>query len=147
MTGETRTEAGLTLTTTTTYDGAGRVLATGLPGGEVLTATRDAAGRVSQLASAHETLAQGLAYDAAGALTAQTLGNGVTDTVAVDADGQRTGQTLTGGGGAGRLQPTAPAVPATRRERCARYRARSPRCRVCRVPGRASPCRAGARDG
>ena len=99
VTGETRTEAGLSLTVTSTYDGAGRVLATTLPSGESLSLTRDAAGRVSALASAHETLAHSLAYDAAGALTAQTLGNGVTDTATYDADGQRSAQTFSGGAG------------------------------------------------
>ncbi|MFZ5492575.1 MAG: RHS repeat-associated core domain-containing protein [Pseudomonadota bacterium] len=96
---ETRTEAGVTLVTDYTLDGAGRLLATALPSGERLSLTRDAAGRVTALASATETLAQGIGYDAAGALTGQTLSNGVTETTTYDADGQRTAQTHSGGSG------------------------------------------------
>jgi len=98
---ETRTEAGVSRTTTYTLSGAGRLLATTLPSGENLSLTRDAAGRVSALASASETLAQALAYDAAGALTAQTLGNGVTQTATYDADGQRSAQAHSGGSAGG----------------------------------------------
>jgi RHS repeat-associated protein len=98
---ESRVEAGITRTTGYTYDAAGRRLATALPTSENLTLTRDSAGRVTALAAGAQTLAQALTYDAAGALTAQTLGNGITETATYDADGQRSAQAHSGGSSGG----------------------------------------------
>nr|ART38311.1 G285 [uncultured bacterium] len=101
LTSETRTEAGITHTTGYTRNGAGRLLATALPTSENLTLTRDSAGRVTALAAGAQTLAQALTYDAAGALTGQALGNGITETATYDADGQRSAQAHSGGSSGG----------------------------------------------
>lgn len=86
--GQTRVEDGETHHTLTAPDPAGRPHDLLTPTGETLLQVRDAAGRVSEIATAHDILVRDITYDATGQVTAQTLGINTTVNAAYDLDGQ-----------------------------------------------------------
>lgn len=89
---ETRSEGGVTLAATQyAYDDADRVVTAILPTGKILTTPRDADGRVMQVTATSDgipkVLVDNIQTDALGRVTAQTLGNGATQTRTYNPDG------------------------------------------------------------
>ena len=101
LTQQTRLEAGVTSITRYGYDAANRPAAVIPPTGETVSLSRNSVGRIAQVVAsngaASTVLAQQLKYNGAGQVTAQTLGNGVTQTSSFDLSGQVSAQTASSG--------------------------------------------------
>ena len=114
---ETRSEAGGSFTTQYSYDGADRVATLITPTGKLLSVQRNSDGKVQQLstsvgANPQVKLVSNVQTDAAGNVTAQTFGNGVSEAKTFNTDGTDAQQTETppsGSGGGGTADvPTLP---------------------------------------
>jgi len=85
---------GREFTTAYTYDAANRVATMTYPDGREVTYTRDLLGRVTQVSMTRDgktdLLSSGRQYRADGLLTAQTLGNGITESRSYDQQGRLT---------------------------------------------------------
>jgi RHS repeat-associated protein len=94
-----RVSGGVSYVTGYAYDAADRLSTETTPTGENISLARNSAGQVSQVTATvgatTTLLAQNLHYNGAGQVTAQTLGNGVTQTASFDLSGQASGQSYT----------------------------------------------------
>ncbi len=95
---QTKTELGVSYTTSYTYDAGNRVNTLTYPDGRILTYTRDAIGRISDISmtvgGTTTSLLNGISYRADGLIKSQTFGNGLTETRAYDLQGRLTSQTV-----------------------------------------------------
>lgn len=98
VTSEVRTIGGQPYTTSYSYDSAGRLAGITYPSGRVVTYTRDATGRISQIDTAKDGVAQTLTsqvtYHPFGGVKAFINGANVAVTRSIDLDGRITGYTL-----------------------------------------------------
>lgn len=92
----TRVRHGVSYVTQYGYDLANRLVTQILPTGETLSLTRNSVGRINSLdatyPSGSKVLAQQLSYNGAGQLVAQTLGNGVKQSLTFDLNGRLANQ-------------------------------------------------------
>ena len=102
---ETRVIGSVSLVTQYSYDAADRLVTLITPGGKLIGLSRDSGGRIQSVsapvAGASVALAQNIQTNVLGETTAQTLGNGVTETRSFDAAGQADSSSVAGGGGGG----------------------------------------------
>jgi RHS repeat-associated protein len=103
---ETRVIGSASFTTQYAHDAADRLSTIITPSGKIISLTRDAGGQIQRVAApvagTSVALAQNIQTNALGATTAQTLGNGVSETRTFDAAGQAasvTGVAGSSGGG------------------------------------------------
>ena len=80
--------AGMSFTTATAYDAAGRLASIAYPSGAVVAVSYDAAGRVSGLKAGATALASGVAYQPFGPAEGWTQGNGALYSRSFDQDGR-----------------------------------------------------------
>jgi RHS repeat-associated protein len=96
-----RIELGVTYTTTFTYTLADRLATITAPTGKSFTVARDTVGRVASVtgtvAGQAVALVSNTQYSAEGQVREQTLGNGISQSTAFDADARATGATESGG--------------------------------------------------
>ena len=78
----------VTLTTSTTYDTAGRLASTTYPSGRVITLTYNSNGQVSALTTGTSMLVKNVQYHPVGAVTSWTAGNGNVYNRTFDQDGR-----------------------------------------------------------
>lgn len=93
-----KTELGITYTTEYTYDLDDRITSITYPDGRIVTYTRDALGRITDVSmtvnGAATNLVNSLTYRADGLLTGQTFGNGIAETRDYDLQGRLLTQTI-----------------------------------------------------
>jgi len=98
LTSEARTIAGVTYTTSYSYDSAGRMTGITYPSGRQVAYTLDSLGRIQQVATTKDSLTQtvinNVAYRPFGPTRAYTFGNGQTYTRGFDQDGRIASYTL-----------------------------------------------------
>src|SRR6266404_8139600 len=83
VTQESRTESGVTYTTSYQYDAANRITSVTYPDGRIVNYTRDSLGRIQSVSTtvngSTQTIVSNRTYRADGLLTGETFGNGVND--------------------------------------------------------------------
>ncbi len=100
LTKETKTELSVAYTTQYSYDAQNRITSLTYPDGRTMTYTRNPTGRVTDIAMTNggttTSLLSAVTTRADGLITAQTFGNGLTETRGYDLQGRLTSQTLGG---------------------------------------------------
>jgi len=103
VTQESRTESGVTYTTSYQYDAANRITSVTYPDGRIVNYTRDSLGRIQSVSTtvngSTQTIVSNRTYRADGLLTGETFGNGVNDVRQYDLQGRLTYLSLTGTSG------------------------------------------------
>ena len=93
-----KTELGIVYTTGYTYDTRDRVMSISYPDGRTVTYTRDGLGRIASTTAtvngANQTVVSGRTYRADGLLTAQSYGNGLSESRSYNLKGELTNQSL-----------------------------------------------------